>query len=162
MTKFKLTLLFLFFMPIVSNAESSWVTPNAENLLVMKLTAGRVVIELAPDFAPKHVKNIKQLVKQGYFDGLKIIRSQDNYVVQWGDPETETAKLRSLGKARANIKVEFFRKLSDLEFVRIDSRDSYAKEVGFVNGFPVASDGELAWLTHCYGMLTVIFIVNTW
>jgi len=39
--------------------------------------------------------------------------------------------------------------------VEIESRDSYAESVGFVNGFPVASDGKRMWLAHCYGMLGV-------
>jgi len=76
-------------------------------------------------------------------------------VVQWGDPESETDKAKPLGKAKENIKVEFFRNNKDLNFDAIDSRDAYADQVGFVDGFPVASDGKRAWLTHCYGMVGV-------
>ena len=47
------------------------------------------MIELAPEFAPNHVKNIKALVAEKYFDGLQILRAQDNYVVQWGDPHAD-------------------------------------------------------------------------
>ena len=46
-----------------------------------------LVIELAPQFASKHVANIIALVKGGYFSKSSILRSQDNYVVQWGDPK---------------------------------------------------------------------------
>ncbi|MBL4670905.1 MAG: peptidylprolyl isomerase [Arenicella sp.] len=134
---------------------SEWRTPKAESVIVMQLDSGRVVIELAPQFAPNHVANIKQLVSDGYFDGSSIIRSQDNYVVQWGDPEEGSPQARSIGKARSKLKVEFFGDNSELNFEPIESRDAYAAEVGFVDGFPVASDGKRAWLAHCYGMVGV-------
>ncbi|MFT6098617.1 MAG: peptidylprolyl isomerase [Arenicella sp.] len=135
--------------------SAEWRTPKAESVLLMQLDSGRVVIELAPQFAPNHVANIKQLVSDGYFDGSKILRSQDNYVVQWGDPDEGTEQARSIGKANSKLKVEFFADHSDLNFAAIESRDAYAAEVGFVDGFPVASDGKRAWLTHCYGMVGV-------
>jgi len=114
-----------------------------------------VVIELAPQFAPKHVDNIRLLSKEGYFDGTFVIRSQDNYVAQWGDPEEATGKSKDLGSAASKIKVEFFRDPNEVKFERIESRDAYAEQVGFSSGFPTASDGKRAWLTHCYGMVGV-------
>ena len=135
--------------------QSQWRKVNPNSLLVMQLESGRVVIELAPEFAPKHVANIKQLVSDGYFNGAVILRSQDNYVVQWGHAETETSSAKSFGKARKNLKVEFFRNKDELNYRAISSRDSYADEVGFVDGFTVASDGKRTWLTHCYGMVGV-------
>src|SRR6185295_915798 len=59
--------------------------PDPANTLYLELPAGRVVIELAPRFAPEHVANIKALVGEKFFDGLPIGRVQDNYVTQWGD-----------------------------------------------------------------------------
>ncbi len=135
--------------------SADWRTPKAESVLLMQLDSGRVVIELAPQFAPNHVANIKQLVSDGYFDGSKILRSQDNYVVQWGDPDEGTEQARSIGKASSKLKVEFFADHSELNFAAIESRDAYAAEVGFVDGFPAASDGKRAWLAHCYGMVGV-------
>jgi peptidylprolyl isomerase len=134
--------------------ESDWRQPDPANLLYMQLPQGEVVIELAPDFAPANVANIKTLVKEEYFDGLAIIRSQDNYVVQWGDPAEED-QARPFGSASATAAPEFFRALDGLEVTRLDSRDAYADIVGFADGFPVGSDGERAWLTHCYGMVGV-------
>ena len=57
-----------------------------------RLPAGRVVMELAPQFAPQHVANIKALVAERYYDGLAINRAQDNWVVQWGDPDEKNPK----------------------------------------------------------------------
>jgi peptidylprolyl isomerase len=141
--------------PLEKVSGTEWRTPKAESVVVMQLDSGRVVIELAPQFAPNHVANIKQLVSDGSFDGSSILRSQDNYVVQWGDPEEGTEQAKSFGKAKSKLKVEFFVDNSELNYGAIESRDAYAAEVGFVDGFPVASDGKRAWLAHCYGMVGV-------
>jgi len=134
--------------------ESDWRRPDPANLLYMRLPQGEVVMELAPEFAPENVANIKTLVREKYFNGLAIIRSQDNYVVQWGDPADED-KARPFGSAATTAPPEFFRSVDDLDISTINSRDAYADIVGFADGFPVGSDGERAWLTHCYGMVGV-------
>ncbi len=64
-----------------------WRRPDPENTLYLELPSGRVVIELAPGVAPRHVANIKALARAHYFDGLAVVRVQDNYVVQWADPD---------------------------------------------------------------------------
>ncbi len=153
---FSLTLL-LVAMPFAdaSDQSTAWRRLNIDNTLLMQLESGDVVIELAPQFAPKHVRNIKALVSDGYFDGSAIIRSQDNYVVQWGDPNFDNSKARSQGNAAKEIDVEFFANPREVDFQRLESRDAYADEVGFVDGFPAASDGKQAWLAHCYGMVGV-------
>ena len=135
---------------------TDWRTLDPANTLYMQLATGRVVIELAPDFAPEHVANIKALAKEGYWNDLAIIRSQDNYVVQWGDPNSDdAAKKKSLGTAKPKLPVEFERKAKGVPFVRLPDRDGWAPEVGFSNGFPTARDPKAnkAWLTHCYGMV---------
>ena len=68
---------------------SAWRDLDPANTLYMELTTGRVIIELAPGFAPEHVANIKTMAKGGFWDGLNIYRSQDNFVVQFGDPDGE-------------------------------------------------------------------------
>ncbi|MEO8316466.1 MAG: peptidylprolyl isomerase, partial [Pseudomonadota bacterium] len=57
--------------------DSDWRTPDAENLLYMLLGSDVVVIELAPDFAPAHVANIRALARGQFWDGTSIYRSQD-------------------------------------------------------------------------------------
>ncbi len=134
--------------------ESDWREPDPAELLYMQIAHGTVVMELAPGFAPLNVANIKTLVKEGYFDGLAIIRSQDNYVVQWGDPAKDD-DARSFGSATSTVAPEFVRSVEGISISNVKSRDAYADMVGFADGFPVGSDGERAWLTHCYGMLGV-------
>jgi peptidylprolyl isomerase len=69
---------------LARSVPSDWRELDPENILYMELGSGRVVMQLAPTFAPLHVRAIKTLVRQHYFDGLNIVRAQDNYVVQWG------------------------------------------------------------------------------
>ena len=71
---------------LAASAPSDWRPLDPNNTLYVELPAGRVLIEFAPRFAPLHVGNIKALVRAGYFDGLSVLRVQDNYVAQWGDP----------------------------------------------------------------------------
>lgn len=135
--------------------ESDWRKPDPENLMIMQLQGGEVIFELAPGFAPNTVANIRTLVREGYFDGLAIVRSHDNYVAQWGDPAETEEQQRSLGKAAASIAPEFEVPSEDVSIIEIESRDAYADTVGFLDGFPAASDNKHTWLTHCYGALAV-------
>ncbi len=142
-------------------AESSaddWRRPAPENLLYLDLPTGRVVLELAPRFAPLHAENIRTLTREGYFDGLAVLRSQDNYVVQWGDPHGDAPdRAKPLGSAKATLPAEFDRAAEELPFTRLSDGDVYAPEVGFSDGFHAARDpaSGRAWLSHCYGTLGV-------
>jgi len=148
---------------IKESKPSDWHALDPANTLYLDLASGRVVIELAPEFAPNHVVNIKALVKEGYFDGLAILRVQDNYVVQWGDPYAdarsgEPNQPRQIKTAKRKLKAEFSVPLNDkLPFVRLPDVDGWAAQTGFSGDFPSARDPKLgqAWLTHCYGTVGV-------
>jgi cyclophilin family peptidyl-prolyl cis-trans isomerase len=142
---------------IKSSKASDWRPLDPANTVYMELPGGRVVIELAPDFAPQNVANIKTLVKEHYFDGLAINRSQDNYVAQWGDPNAENHP-KALGTAKAKVQGEFSVPIArDKRFVRQKDFDGYAPQIGHSNGFPVGRDPRAGttWLAHCYGMVGV-------
>jgi peptidylprolyl isomerase len=136
---------------------TDWRTPDPRDTLYLDLASGRVVIELAASYAPLHVANIRTMAHEHYFDGLAILRVQDNFVTQWGDPNAEDKdKARSLGKASKTIAPEFERAMSkELPFTRLPDGDVYAPEVGFSDGMPVARDPKSGrtWLAHCYGMV---------
>jgi peptidylprolyl isomerase len=145
-------------MPAVLAASqpSDWRPLDPENTLYLELAAGRVVIVLAPDFAPNHVANVKTLARQRYFDGAVVLRSQENYVVQWGDPHGEDeAKAKPFGNARKSLAAELDRPSAGLPFNQLADGDVYAPEAGFANGFPAARDPKTgrAWLAHCYAMV---------
>jgi len=137
---------------LAAAAPSDWRPLDAAHTLYLELDVGRIVIELAPRFAPEHATNILRLARQGYYDGLAIVRSQDNFVVQWGDPDGK----RPLGEARATLPAEFTAPLAaSLSFTALPDPDGYAPEVGFADGFPAARDPRAgqAWLAHCYAMV---------
>jgi peptidylprolyl isomerase len=143
-------------MPEVLAAASpaDWRPLDPDNTLYVELPRGRVVIELAPAFAPLHVANIKTLARARYFDALSIIRVQDNYVVQWGDPDNRHPIPAGIGK----VAPEFDSPTPlHMPFTRLPDGDVYAPEVGFSDGLPVARSPSLhrVWLAHCYGMVGV-------
>jgi peptidylprolyl isomerase len=138
-----------------SATPADWRRPDPADTLYMELPDGRVIIELAPRFAPLHVANIKKLVAEKFFDGLAVVRVQDNFVAQWGDADkirqTESA-LRKLADENA---VAFGKGDG---FVKLPDPDGYARETGWLDGFPVGVErkpsGQM-WMTHCYGVLGV-------
>jgi peptidylprolyl isomerase len=139
---------------LAASASTDWRTPDAENTLYLELPAGRVVIELAPRFAPLHISNIRKLARAGYFDGLAVMRVQDNYVAQWGDPEGK----RPLPAGVGDVAAEFDAPLANgSTWIALPDHDGYAAETGFADGFPAARDQRLhlTWLAHCYGMVGV-------
>jgi peptidylprolyl isomerase len=139
---------------LAASRPTDWRPLDPNDTLYVELPAGRVVIELAPRFAPLHVVNIKTLVRARYFDGLSILRVQDNYVAQWGDPDNRHPVPAGIGKAAPEFDTVIWPHMS---FTRLPDGDVYAPEVGFSEGFPVArSEKEhLTWLAHCYGMVGV-------
>ncbi|MGB7206333.1 MAG: peptidylprolyl isomerase [Anderseniella sp.] len=76
---------------------------DPENTLVMDSTKGRVVIRLRPDLAPGHVNHIKELTREGFYDGTPFHRVIDGFMAQGGDPTgTGTG-----GSSKPNLKAEF-------------------------------------------------------
>ena len=142
---------------LAASKPDDWRALDPDNTLYLELTNGRVVIELAPAFAPRHVANVKALARERYYDGLAIVRVQDNYVVQWADPDSEKPELaRKIQHARRTLPAEFERPLDlKLPFTPLPDADVYAREVGFSSGFPVARDrrNRKMWLVHSYGMV---------
>lgn len=158
---------------------SAWRAIKPENLMLVETARGTMVIELAPEFAPKHIAAIRALVAAGQFDGGAITRVQDNYVVQWaarpGADKTLTASGAAAVKAGgtatpggvpvgtgpgpahpANLPAEYERPLKGLAITPLGSTDAYAPS-GFADGWPVASDAKTstAWLAHCYASVGV-------
>ncbi|HQW64893.1 MAG TPA: peptidylprolyl isomerase, partial [Pseudomonadota bacterium] len=144
---------------LAASTGSDWRTPDPRHTLYLELASGRVVIELAPEFAPRHVANIEALVRERYFDGLAILRSQDNYVVQWGDPAADDpARARPFKTAKAKVAGEFTVPWADtMAFTRIPDDDGYAPVVGVSDGFWVGRDPKAReiWMAHCYGSVGV-------
>jgi cyclophilin family peptidyl-prolyl cis-trans isomerase len=59
---------------------------DKENTLILETSKGRAVIALRPDLAPKHVARIKELARDGFYDGIVFHRVIDGFMAQTGDP----------------------------------------------------------------------------
>ncbi|MGI9366652.1 MAG: peptidylprolyl isomerase [Rhizobiaceae bacterium] len=76
---------------------------DPENTLIMETSKGTVVVECLPDLAPGHVKHIKELAREGFYDGVVFHRVIDGFMAQGGDPTgTGTG-----GSSKPNLKAEF-------------------------------------------------------
>lgn len=178
---------------IVDGADDSeWIKIDASDLLIMDLEKGRdgkdrrVIIQLMPKpFSQGWVRNIRKLTAAKFWDDTAIVRVQDNYVTQWGDPNAgeESAKplpedLEVIGEKDYIVEGN---ELSDAtkdikwqndKIANISQRntrssrapkgwhekDSYSEWVEFVRGWPIANIGEedpIFWPVHCYAMVGV-------
>lgn len=104
-----LKLLTIIGLMMATSEANAGAAPDPENTLVMEVDGGRVVIELLPDVAPAHVARIKELTREGFYDGLVFHRVMDGFMAQTGDP-TGTGT----GGSGKNLKAEF----SDEPFLR--------------------------------------------
>ncbi|CTQ74914.1 Peptidyl-prolyl cis-trans isomerase B [Roseibium alexandrii] len=75
---------------------------DAENTLIMDTTQGEVVIEMRPDLAPNHVARIKELVREGFYDGIVFHRVIEGFMAQTGCPNGTGA-----GGSGTKLKAEF-------------------------------------------------------
>lgn len=129
-------LLYLYFEPTQTGAQ----------------TPARVIVLLAPDFAPNHVRALDALLAKAFFNGREIVRSQDNYVVQWGDGAAATSQGLEGGQMAAEFDQAYG---PDFKPVELKDGDVYAPKVGFWRNWPIAWDPKAKryWLPHCYGMV---------
>ena len=141
---------------VVAQAPASaWREIRADDLLVMELrNGGTIVIQLAPQFAPVHVANIRALARSNYWQGAAIYRVQDNYVAQWGNNESE--KPWPAGVV-AKPPAEYTRPLKGLQTRPLNSPDPYAPATGYALGWPIAYSPAQGWanLAHCYASVGV-------
>jgi peptidylprolyl isomerase len=70
----------------LSGSAAAQTAPDLENTVHLDTKDGRVVIRLRPDLAPKHVAQIKTLVKEGFYDGIVFHRVIEGFMAQTGDP----------------------------------------------------------------------------
>jgi peptidylprolyl isomerase len=137
---------------------ADWRTVDPENTVVIDTTKGRVIVELAPEAAPKHVERVKQLVREKFYNGLAFHRVIDNFMAQTGDP-------LGTGEGQSpypDVEGEFtFRRGVETPFTSIAAPSG--SQVGFLRSLPVASqpdaqmmitaDGKAsAWGLFCPGV----------
>ena len=153
---------------IVAKAKAEeWVTIAPSDLLVMDLTpdakgkARRIIIQLMPaPFSQGWVGNIRKLAAAKWWDGTAVVRVQDNYVAQWGDPTEKKALPEGLVNVSESdyVHPKSLARPRALDGLFVPPND-VSRWTSFHQGFPVAGvgtpDSERNWPTHCYGMVGV-------
>lgn len=124
-------------------------------------TKGKVIVELAPELAPGHVARIKELARDGFYNGLAFHRVIDTFMAQGGDPKGDGTG----GSDKPNLRGEFnFRRGADTSFVRAIDRGGAV--LGWVRTVPVTSQPDIlmertadkrvaAWANHCPGVTSM-------
>ena len=138
----------------VQAQDAGWRDLDPADTVYLELPDGMVVIELAPEFAPKTVAQFKSLVADGFYDGLTFYRVIDGFVAQGGDQSDMTDK----PSAAPNLPAEFEREWSDeLAWTGVQKPDLFAPETGFIDGFAAARESRegRVWLTHCPGVVAM-------
>ena len=155
-----LALTSLFFMSVCvadNSTDTLWRKLSLSKTVLLTLPHGKVVIELAPQFAPKHVAQFTHLTKQGFYDGTRFYRVIDGFVAQAG-PESGSDKDKSvpLLAMEAELKID-----KNWSFTAVQQQDLFAAQTGFKDSFAIAfqakekDDEAEAWLTHCPGTLAM-------
>jgi peptidylprolyl isomerase len=82
---------------------------DPENTLIVETSKGRLTIEMRPDLAPGHVTRIKELARQGFYDGVRFHRVIDGFMAQTGDPNSKAGSSSSWGTGGSGkkLKAEF-------------------------------------------------------
>ena len=134
--------------------SSDWVEIPAADLLVMDLAGGkRVVIQLAPKFAPVHVANIRAMARSGYWAKATIYRVVDNWVTQWGLGD---GPFKTPPGVVERPPEEYQRSAAGLTLMPMGSVDPYSAMAAYADGWPVAMQvGGTVNPTYCYGAVGV-------
>ena len=137
----------------VAADELVWREVDPENLVFMELREGRVAIELNPRFAPRTVRQFRDLVRKRFYDGLPFYRVIDGFVAQGGDG-SDLGEYSDVPLIPAEFEIGFD---PELPFTPVQDGDPFADATGFSDGFAVARDrGEdSVWLTHCPGVVAM-------
>jgi peptidylprolyl isomerase len=109
-----------------------WKTLDPRDVVVIDTNKGRIFVELAPAVAPKTVEQIRNLVRQGFYDGQRFFRVIDDFMDQTGDPENKGTG----GSKLPNVPPEFtFRRSAATPFALVSSANGV--ETGLVGPVPV-------------------------
>jgi len=139
-------------------ATSDWRTPDPQDILVIDTNKGRILVELVPLVAPSHVTRVRELARQGLYNGRSFFRVIDQFMAQTGDPQDNGMG----GSDLPDLTAEFtFRRGADTPFVQV--ADQAVAEIGFVGPLPVmtqssqlmpmTADGRISgWALYCPGV----------
>ena len=164
----KLALAFFTFLvtPLCAQDDTVWNPLDPENTVYLQLKEGTVVIELNPTFAPKTVKQFKELLEQQFYRSLSFYRVIDGFVAQGGD-ESDIDDNPAIKPIKAEFEIAWPLKPEDKEeaedwvpmsWTLVQKDDMFAPFTGFIDGFAAGRDEKKAgkvWLTHCPGTVAM-------
>jgi peptidylprolyl isomerase len=139
----------------------NWRQVDLENTLYIDTVHGRIVVELYPEVAPRHVERIKALTRAGFYDGILFHRVIDDFMAQTGDPLGTGEGASSLPDLRPEF---MFRRGPDMPFVQ--AAEQSRARLGFYKALPIESqpdaqmavtaDGRVsANALHCQGVVSM-------
>ena len=140
---------------IVAAASAfDWLDVAPENLLVITLERGEVLVALSPALAQSHVDRMRALVREGFFDGMSFYRVIDGFVAQGGDVR-ETRETRAGSDPLPAAFDEPL--LAQQAFVALKDLDGFAPQSGFLASLPTgrAPDEGRIWHLHCAGAIAM-------
>ena len=131
-----------------------WRVADPEDLLLIEVEDGTIVVELSDTFAPEHAARMRQAARDGFYDGLSFYRVIDGFVAQGGRGEEADSIELPQYPALAG---EFTVPADDVTFTPMIDPDLYAATVGHVDGFPAAmsEDRSTVWPIHCPGTVAM-------
>jgi peptidylprolyl isomerase len=133
-------------------------TPDPENVLVIDTNKGRIIVEMVPTVAPAHVARMRELTREGLYNGLRFFRVIDGFMAQTGDPKNSGEG----GSTKPDLAAEFqFRRGVGGDWVK--GGDQTVSETGFVGPIPAMSQSSMlipmtadqkvnAWALYCPGV----------
>lgn len=138
-------------------APADWRAIPDDDLMVMELAGGRrVIIRLAPGYAPEHVANVRRLARAQWWDGTSVYRVQENWVAQWGGAPTDAEEKPLLSGVAKTPAAEYDLPGGVRPAQHLARSDAYSTASGITaDGWAVASDGPTTWLAHCYATVGV-------
>ncbi|MEM7741154.1 MAG: peptidylprolyl isomerase [Pseudomonadota bacterium] len=142
--------------------EDEWRIVDPDNVLVLDLPSGELLVEMRPDLAPRHIERITTLVRQGFYDGLLFHRVIDGFMAQGGDPLGDGTG----GSDLPDLPAEFVHFVSSFQDVDYLGRGPRSPRIGFIGSVPVASqspsltsflntDDVMMWPMHCPGVMSM-------
>jgi peptidylprolyl isomerase len=142
---------------------ANWRQVDPENLLVMTIKGQEVLIEMRPDFAPKHVERIRKIVRDGNWDKVPFHRVIDDFMAQGG----ETYAIYQIYPRYGTLKAEFtFGRDPKKQPVKIIGKTADGDQLGFLDGFAVQGQPDAVaaiskppaaktWALHCSGIASM-------